>query len=77
MRPSFFFEPKVELQQQPSDNPAEENGDPEPRSGEEQELVEQSDGREGLRGRLARVKFVASSARKGKHLMCFPSCAGL
>ena len=22
-------------------------------------------------------KFVASSARKGKHLMCFPSCAGL
>ena len=47
MRPSFFFEPKVELQQQPSDNPAEENGDPEPRSGEEQELVEQSDGREG------------------------------
>ena len=23
------------------------------------------------------LKFVASSARKGKHLMCFPSCAGL
>ena len=22
-------------------------------------------------------KFVANSARKGKHLMCFPSCAGL
>ena len=31
-------------------NPAEEYGDLEPRSGEEQELVEQSDGREGLRG---------------------------
>ena len=23
------------------------------------------------------MKFIASSARKGKHLMCFPSCAGL
>ena len=29
------------------------------------------------RGRPEGMKFVASSARKGKHLMCFPSCAGL
>ncbi len=29
------------------------------------------------RGGPEGMKFVASSARKGKHLMCFPSCAGL
>lgn len=38
------------LNNNPQTNPAEEHGDLEPRSGEEQELVEQSDGREGLRG---------------------------
>ena len=31
----------------------------------------------GSRGGPEGMKFVASSARKGKHLMCFPSCAGL
>ena len=31
----------------------------------------------GSPGLGAGVKFVASSARKGKHLMCLPSCAGL
>ncbi|MFR3877263.1 MAG: hypothetical protein ACLTYW_03015 [Collinsella sp.] len=56
-------------------NPAAENGAAEPRSGEQQQRLEQSDGREGLRGRLARVKFVASSARKGKHYV--PVCVDL
>ena len=34
-------------------------------------------GQPGSRGGPEGMKFVASSARKGKHLMCFPSCAGL
>ena len=34
-------------------------------------------GQPGSRGGPEGMKFVASSARKGKHLTCFPSCAGL
>ena len=77
MHPPFSLSQRSKFNKNHQTNPATENGAVEPRSGEEQQQLEQCDGREGLRGRRARVMFVASSARKGKHLMCFPSCAGL
>ena len=70
MHPPFPFEPKAEPQQEQSDQSRRGARGLAAQRRTPAKLVEHSDGREGLRGRLARVTFVASSARKGKHLMC-------